>query len=130
MAEPPNIESSTQEVERKRSLGDAPATTMAVDLAVFQAHAQWWSPDLKPKMEASQSSAVEGADGVISAWVAEERNHISGQELIQKEGEMNADLIGASKLRALEAWGEFDVYSPHEACEVQKQVAQTRWVLT
>ena len=59
-----------QQVEGKRPRGEAPAITMEVDLAVVQAHAQWWSPDLKPKMEASPSDAVEGVDGAISAWVA------------------------------------------------------------
>ena len=43
---------------------------------------------------------------------------------------MRADLVGEGKLRELEYWGKFDVFSPHEACENQKQIVQTRWVLT
>ena len=43
---------------------------------------------------------------------------------------MNADLGRAGRLRELEAWEKFDVYSPHEACKEQKQIAQTRGVLT
>ena len=45
---------------------------------LVQAHAPWRSPDLKPKIEANQSSVVEGVDGAISAWVADERNRIWG----------------------------------------------------
>ena len=43
---------------------------------------------------------------------------------------MHADLGRAGRLRELEAWEKFDVYSPHEACKEQKQIAQTRGVLT
>ena len=65
MAEPTNFESSAQVAGGTRSRGDAPATTVAVDLAVVHAHAQWRSPDLKPEMEASPSAAAEGMDGAI-----------------------------------------------------------------
>ena len=60
---------------------------MAVGLAVAHAHAQWWPPDLKPKMEASPSAAVEGVDGAIPAWVADERNRILRQEFAPEEEE-------------------------------------------
>ena len=43
---------------------------------------------------------------------------------------MHADLGRAGRLRELEAWEKFNVYSPHEACKEQKQIAQTRRVLT
>ena len=72
LAEPMNVECSTEVAEGKRSRGETPATTMAVGPAVVHAHAQWWSPDLKPRMEASPSAAAEGVDGAISAWVADE----------------------------------------------------------
>ena len=49
MAEPSNTENATQRAEGKRSRGDTPATTLAVDLAVAHAHPQWWTPDLKLK---------------------------------------------------------------------------------
>ena len=78
-------------------------------------HAQWWSPDLKPKFEANQSSVVEGADGAISAWVADERNHISGQELRAGVEEMHADLVNAGKTRERDDCKKPDVYSQQEA---------------
>ena len=67
MAEPSNIETSTPRVGRKRPRGGAPATTLPADLAVARAHAQWWSPDLKPKIEASQSR-------LRRAWMALDRH--------------------------------------------------------
>ena len=81
MAGPSNIQTSTQGVEGKRSRGDARATKLAADLAAAQAHAQWWSPDPKPKIEAGQPSVVEDVDGAISAWVAGGRNSSLRQEL-------------------------------------------------
>ena len=99
---------------------------MEVDLAAAQAHAQWWSPDLKSKMEASPSDAVEGVDGAISARVADECNRILRQELAPEEEEMRANLVTAGKQRELAAWGKFDVFSPTEVRKVQKQIVQTR----
>ena len=103
---------------------------MAVDLAVAHAHAQWWSPDLKPKMEASPSAAAEGVDGAISAWVADECDRILNQELTPEEKDMHADSVTAGKSRELEPWEKFDAFPPREAGKVQKQIVQTRWVLT
>ena len=88
---------------------------MAVDLAVVHAHAQWWSPDPKPKMEASPSATAEGVDGAISAWVANECNRFSGEDLTLGEEDVHAHSKQAGKPRELEAWGKFDVCSPHEA---------------
>ena len=71
-----------------------------------------------------------GADGAISAWVADECNRILGQELSPGEEELHADLAEGGKLREPESWEKFDVFSPREACEVRKQITQTRRVLT
>ena len=129
-AEPTNIDGSTRAAEETRSRGDTPATTMAGYLAVVHAHAQWWPPDLKLKMEASPSATVGGVDGAISARVADECNRISRQELTPEEEGMHADLVKAAKIREFEAWGKFGVLAPHEACVVRRQIVQTRWVLT
>ena len=97
LAEPMSVETSTEVVEGKRSRGATLATTMAVDLAVIHARAQWWSPDLKPKMRASPSATAEGAGCAISAWVADGRNRISGRELTSKEEGMHRDSVKAGK---------------------------------
>ena len=85
-------EPTRQQVEGKRPRGDAPAITMEVDLAVTQAHAQWWSLDLKSKIEASPSDAAEGVDGAISALVADECNRALCQEPSQEKDEAHAEL--------------------------------------
>ena len=85
MGEPSAVEHAQQQVEGKRSRGDVPAITTEADLAVVQANAPWWPPALKPEMEAGPLEAVEGVDGAISAWVADECNRGLGQELSQEE---------------------------------------------
>ena len=62
--------------------------------------------------------------------MADERNRILGQELTPGEEDMHADLVTAGKSRGLAAWEKFDVFSPNKDGEVQKQIVQTRWVLT
>ena len=94
---PMSVGSSTEAVGGKCSRGETLATTMAVDLAVVHARAQWWPPDLKPKMRASPSATAEGADGPIWAWVADECNRISGRELTPGEEGLHADLVKAGK---------------------------------
>ena len=46
----------------KRARGEPAATNMAVDLAVVNAHAQWWSSDLKLPTTALSHQMVEGSD--------------------------------------------------------------------
>ena len=82
----------------KRPRGDALAAVLAVNMSVVQEHAQWRSPALKPQVEALQSSVVKGVDGAISAWVADECNRVSGQDLSPGEGEMRAELAHEGKL--------------------------------
>ena len=117
-------EPTREQVEGKRSRGEAPA----VDLAAAQAHAQWWSPDLKPKLEVIPSDVAEGVDGATSAWVADECNRALGQKLPKEGKEMRAELAQEGKRRELEAWGKFEAFVPLDASKVQKQLIDTRWV--
>ena len=55
-------------------------------------------------MEASPSDAIEGVDGAISVWVADECNRALGQELYQEEERLHAELVQGGKRRELEAW--------------------------
>ena len=64
----------------KRPRGDALAAALVEDRRVVQEHAQWWSPPTKPQVGAVHSSAAEGVDGAVSAWVADECNRVMGQE--------------------------------------------------
>ena len=124
------MEQNQQQLERKRSRGDSPATTMEVDLAAAQAHAQWWPPELKPKLEANPSATVEGVDGATSAWVADECTCVSGQELPREVKDVHADLVRAGRQQELADWAKSDVISPRNACQAKKRIIQTRWVLT
>ena len=83
MVEQFTLEQIQQQAEGRRSRGDVPAATMEGDLAAAQAHAQWRSPDLKPKLEVNPSAAADGVDGAISARVADECNRVLRQELSQ-----------------------------------------------
>ena len=40
----------------------------------------------------------------MAAWVAEERDHIAGQELTECEGRTFSDLARRAEVRGLEAW--------------------------
>ena len=130
MEEQSALEQNQQKVEGKRSRGDVPATAMEVDLAVAQAHAQWWPWEHQPKLEVNPSAAAEGVDGAISARVADKCNRVLGQELSREEEEMHADLANEGKRRELAAWDKFDVFSPLSGGKVRKQIVQTRWVIT
>ena len=63
-----------------------------------------WNPELKPQVEAYQSSVVERADGAASAWVADEREKLLGEELSPEEEEQHAGLVQAAKIKELDAW--------------------------
>ena len=67
------------------------------DLGGVREHAQWRNPELKPQVEARQSSVVDGADGAEPAWVADECNRALGQELPPGEEDRHAGLVKAAK---------------------------------
>ena len=76
-----------------RPRGGALAIALVVDMSVVQEHAHCRNPAFKPKMAAPRSSVVECVDGSVSAWVADERNRISRQELSPEEEKLHADLV-------------------------------------
>ena len=51
------------------------------DTEVLQEHAQPWNSELTPHVASSRFSAVKGVEAANSAWVADERNRVSGREL-------------------------------------------------
>ena len=60
------MDAPTQLGVGRRARGEAPATTLAVDLAVAKEHAQWWASDLKPQMTALTHQMVAGSDEAVS----------------------------------------------------------------
>ena len=57
-----------------------------------------------PQVEAIQATVVEGADGAVSEWIADERNRALGRELSLDEERMHAELFREGRLRGLAAW--------------------------
>ena len=79
-------------------------------------------------MGAHQSSVVEGVDGTVSAWVADEYNRALGHELSLEEEKQHAELLRQEK--ELGEWRKFDVYERRKTGSVSEQITQTRWVFT
>ena len=110
--------------------GGALAAAPAVDTSVVKEHSQLWNPAMEPQVEAPQSSEVEGVDGAISAWLADECNRLLGQALSLDAEKMHADLVCERKLREMAARKQVGVYTQRNACHVSKKIAQTRRVFT
>ena len=88
------------------------------------------NPEIKPLVDAHESSAAEGVDGAVPARVADERNRVLGAELSPEEEEQHAALLQAAKMEELVARQKFDIPEPRIGGNVSKQIAQARWVLT
>ena len=72
-------------------------SAFVVDKEVVKEHAQWRNPSLKARWEAARASATDGMDGAISAWIAGERNRVSGRELTEDEEKSPGSLVNAAK---------------------------------
>ena len=68
---------------------------------------------VKPQVEAPRSSAVEGVDAVISAWVANECNRVLIRELSEEAEAAHADFVREAKGEELDVWGFPKVPKPH-----------------
>ena len=60
-------------------------------------------PELQSRVDATQSSVVEGVDAAISAWVANKCNRVSGQEVSEGEAKLHGGLARGAKLKELDA---------------------------
>ena len=56
----------------ERPRNEALEIALAAILEGVRGHAQWWNSELKPQVEAHNSPVMEGGDGAVSAWVADE----------------------------------------------------------
>ena len=57
---------------------------------------------------------MDGGGPVFSAWVAKEYNRISAQELTEGEERTFPDLAHQARVRGLDAWDHFRVFSTEE----------------
>ena len=124
-----------QSVRRKSRLGDL-HLAFVMDKGAVEGHAQWWNPKMREKIDTQRrmdpgASIMAGGGGPkLSAWVAEERNHISEQESTEREERIFANLAHKAKVRGLDARERFR-FSPTEKSGTQgANLVDTRWVLT
>ena len=86
--------------------------------------------DTHTRVDPGASFLVDGGGPALPAWVAEECNRISGQELTEGDGRNVADLDREAKVREFEAWGQFKVSPPEKLGAQSKALVGTCWVLT
>ena len=65
--------------------------------------------DTQTREDPGASSVMDSGGPVLSAWVAEERDRIAGQESTEVGEGAHADLARMAKERELEAWEQFKV---------------------
>ena len=80
------------------------------DKEVAGEHPQGGNPDRKERRDPNHASAAEGQDAAISAWIAEERNRISGRELGGEEGKFHGGVASAARNRGLNACKESKLF--------------------
>ena len=73
---------------------------------------------------------VAGGGPVLSARGAAACNRISGQELTEEGGRIFAGRVYEAKVRKLEAWEQFKVFSPGRPGAQAKDLVDTRWAPT
>ena len=81
-------------------------------------------------MTALSHQMVEGSDEAVTAWVADECNRVLGQELSVEEELSCKELAHEGKMRELEAWKKFKVFSSVKESDISKTVIDSRWVST
>ena len=114
----------------KRSRADARRTALVADMAKVKEHARWRNPELKSRVDATQSSVAKRVDAAISLWVAEACNRVSGQELPDEGERRTLPWRWGVKVEKLRARNSFEASELFEAKDITKAVVTTRWVLT
>ena len=79
-----------------------------------------------PRMDPTESIALDGVGAVMSARVAEERSRSLGQKSAEKEEKFRRDQASDKKERKLSARKQVDVFSPGGAGAHGKAVVDTR----
>ena len=107
----------TQSLGKKRRVGDLHLALVAA-WEVVKEHAKWWHFEMGEKIDAQSKkdpgapSGVDGGGPVLSAWIAEERNRVSEQELTGVGESAHGGLVTKAKEGELAAWRQFKVSSP------------------
>ena len=98
--------------------------------------AKWWHFEMEVKIDAQSrmdpkaSLVVDGGEPVLSAWVAEERNRVSGQESTEMAERAQAEPVLKAVEGEVDAWKQFKVYLPAQMGTQTEDVVDTRWPLS
>ena len=92
---------------------DAPLSALVADEGVVGKHSRRRNPELESRVDATLSSAAEGVDAAISAWVAEECNRSLGQELSEDGERLHVAMAPDAKEKELNLRKQFKVSKPH-----------------
>ena len=109
---------------------------VVTDRDAAKEHAQWLRSDMKDKIDTRTredpgASFVMGGGGpVVSAWVAEACNRISGLKLTEVAGRVRADPAREARGRELEVWEQFKVSSAARLSARSRGMVDTRSALT
>ena len=109
---------------------DALQVSFIANKTFVKRHAPWWDEDLKAQINLSSEAPLDGVGSAISAWVALACSQTLGQELSAQEEQVHGDLAKSAKMKELEAWGKFKVFSPASSGNLTKSSVDPRWVLT
>ena len=122
----------SEAVGKKCRCGDL-RLALVMDMRVVRGHARRWRSDTKDKIDMQTrkdpgaSFLMDSGGPVLSAWVAEERNRISGQALTEVEERAHADLVRKANQGELEPWGQRKVFSPGRMGTQPKDMVDARW---
>ena len=86
--------------------------------------------DTQTRLDPGASVLVDGGGQVLSARLAKERNRILRQESPEGEKRTLSDHVTKAKVKELEAWEYFRVFSAVQPGTQPKDLVDTRWVLT
>ena len=101
-----NSDEGLSSQEKRRRVGDFHLAFVAEE-EVVKEHAQWRNPDWKSRLDATQSSVVEGVDAAISAGVGEVCNRVLAQDLTEDGEKSHGDLVSVVKEGGLNASKQF-----------------------
>ena len=128
-----DIPNQTQEKRRRK--GNLRLAFVA-NTEVVTGYGQWWHPEMKSRLDTqarkdlSRSVVADGTGAVMSAWVAEERNRMRGQELTEEEEKLEKGSASEAKERELRARKQFNVSPLIKGGNQSQAIAETPWVLT
>ena len=98
---------------------------LVADMEVAEEHTRWRNPELKSRVDATQSSLVEREGAAISAWHAGERNRVLGRKLSAELPDAFEEPARDAKVMELDALKQFEASEPLNEGVISKAVVST-----